>query len=91
LLYGQCYRTISRMKTTIDIDEKKLTEVMRLTGARSRKAAVDYALTSTSRMERLHKLFEKALPDEEYRDALDPAYDLMAIRRKDRPKPHVAR
>ena len=82
---------MSPMKTTIDIDEKKLVGVMRLTGVRSRKAAVDYALECTERIERIHKLFEKALPDDEYRGALDPAYDLMAVRKKDRPTPHVAR
>lgn len=71
------------MKTTIDIDEKKLAGVMRLTGMRSRKAAVDYALASTERIERLRKLFEKPLPDEEYLHALDPAYDLNAERAKD--------
>ncbi len=64
------------MKTTIDIDEKKLESVMQLTGARSRKAAVDYALAGTERAERLRKVFENPLPDEEYREALDPAYDL---------------
>ena len=74
---------MTRMKTTIDIDEKKLGEVMRLTGLRSRKAAVDYALTSTERMERLRKLFEEPLPDEEYLHALDPAYDLSATRSMD--------
>lgn len=73
------------MKTTIDIDEKKLTKVMRLTGVRSRKAAVDYALSCTERVERLRKLFENPLPDEEYRTATDPSYDLAAIRNQDRP------
>jgi Arc/MetJ family transcription regulator len=78
------------MKTTIDLDERKLAGVMRLTGVRSRKAAVDYALACTERIERLRQLFEKALPDEEYRGALDPAYDLMAVRKRDRAVPHVA-
>ncbi|MDP6524367.1 MAG: type II toxin-antitoxin system VapB family antitoxin [Kiritimatiellia bacterium] len=77
------------MKTTIDIDEKKLETVMRLTGARTRKAAVDYALTCTERSERLRKVFEKPLPDEEYRGSLDPDYDLRSIRGKDRPGAHV--
>lgn len=77
------------MKTTIDIDETKLTSVMRLTGVRSRKAAVDYALACTERIERLHRFFERALPDEEYKCAMDPAYDLIAARKKDRPGSHV--
>ena len=77
------------MKTTLDIDEKKLEEVMRLTGARSRKAAVNYALECAARVERLRKLFEKPLPDEEYRTAVDPSYDLLTLRQKDVPSPHV--
>ena len=32
------------MKTTIDIDERRLKRVMELTGAKTRKAAVNYAL-----------------------------------------------
>lgn len=80
LIDGRLYRTFYRMKTTIDIDEKKLANVMRLTGVRSRKAAVDYALATTERNERLRQLFEKALPDEAYKAALDPAYDLNALR-----------
>jgi Arc/MetJ family transcription regulator len=91
LPYGTFSRTLCRMKTTIDVDEKKLAGVMRLTGVHSRKAAVDYALACTERIETLRKLFEKALPDEEYKGALDPAYDLMAVRKKDRPTSHVAR
>ena len=79
------------MKTTIDIDEGKLDAVMHLTGVRSRKAAVDYALACAERVERLRKVFEKPLPDEEYRTAVDPAYDVAALRAKDRPKRHVAR
>jgi Arc/MetJ family transcription regulator len=79
------------MKTTIDIDEKKLAAVMRLTGARSRKAAVDYALVCTERSERLRLLFEKALPDEAYKGSVDPAYDIKALREKEKPKHHVAR
>jgi hypothetical protein len=53
------------MKTTIDIDEKKLATVMSL-------------------------LFKKALPDKAYISSLDPAYDLTALRAKDRTKHHVA-
>jgi Arc/MetJ family transcription regulator len=79
------------MKTTIDIDEAKLADVMHLTGAKSRKAAVDYALSCAERVERLRKLFEKPLPDEEYRTAIDPAYDILALREKDEPVSHVAR
>ena len=80
------------MKTTIDIDERKLSALMRLTGLRSRKATVEYALCRAEETERLRRLFEKPLPDEDYRTALDPAYDLAAVRAQDKPKArrHVA-
>jgi Arc/MetJ family transcription regulator len=51
------------MKTTIDIDERKLADVMKLAGVRTREAAVDYALTCAEKTERLRKVFEKPLPD----------------------------
>jgi hypothetical protein len=79
------------MKTTIDIDEKKLKRVLRLTGARSRKAAVDYAPSCAGRTGRLARVFENPLPDEAYRRALDPAYHLAALRAKDQPGRQVAR
>jgi hypothetical protein len=34
----------------------------------------------------LRLLFERSLPDEAYTGALDPEYDLMARREKDRPR-----
>jgi Arc/MetJ family transcription regulator len=85
-------RTIVHMKTTIDIDEKKLTGIMRMAGIRSRRAAVDYALTCADRIERLRKLFDRPLPEDQYVNALDPAYDLMVVREKDKPEReyHVA-
>jgi len=84
-LYGRDSRIIGRLKTTIDIDEKKLTGLMKMAGIKSRKAAVDYALSCTERMERLRKLFATPLPDSEYESALDPAYDVMMVREKDKP------
>lgn len=38
------------------------------------------------RIERLRKLFEHPLPDEEYANALDPSCDVMAVREKDKPE-----
>jgi Arc/MetJ family transcription regulator len=73
------------MKTTIDLDERRLASVMRLTGIRTRKAAVDYALSAAERQASLDRLLERALPDQEYRTAVDPQYDVLALRRKERP------
>jgi Arc/MetJ family transcription regulator len=74
------------MKTTIDIDEKKLMSLMRTAGIKTRKAAVDYALSCAERMVRLRAVLANPLPDTEYTDALDPAYDVMALREHDKPE-----
>jgi hypothetical protein len=79
------------MKTTIVLDERKLKAVMRLTGIRTRKAAVDYALSRAEEAARTWKLFEGALPSEAFKDAVDPGYDVLALREKEKPKRHVAR
>ena len=78
------------MKTTIDVDEKKLKAVMRMTGIKTRKAAIDYALARAEKMARITQLFEKALPANAYREAIDPSYDLLAVREKEKPGHHVA-
>ena len=85
LKYGMLCRTISRMKTTIDLDERRLSAVMKLTGLRTRKAAVNYALCAAERQASLERLLERAMPDEAYRTAVDPKYDLLALRRRERP------
>lgn len=73
------------MKTTIDLDERRLSVVMKLTGLKTRKAAVDYALGAAERQASLDRLLERALPDEEYRSAVDPKYDVPALRKRERP------
>ncbi len=85
LKYGKNSRTICRMKTTIDLDERRLSAVMKLTGLRTRKAAVNYALCAAERQASMERLLERALPDEAYRTAVDPKYDLLALRQRERP------
>ena len=68
------------MKTTIDIDEKRLKRVMELTGVRTRKAAVDYALREAEKAGRIDKLVREALPGSEFKDAVDPGYDILRLR-----------
>ncbi len=79
--YGRASRTIIGMKTTIDLDERRLASVMRLTGLRTRKAAIAYALVAAERAASLDRLMEKALPDEDYRSAVDARYDVVALRK----------
>lgn len=84
LPYGRMTHIISLMKTTVEIDEKRLASVMKLTGLRTRKAAVDYALRAAERSASLDRLMEEALPDEAYRTAVDPHYDVVKLRKSAR-------
>ena len=68
------------MKTTIEIDEIRLGRVMKLTGMKTRRAAVDYALAEAEKAAKMRALFEKPLPAEAYRTAVAPGYDVRAAR-----------
>ena len=71
------------MKTTIDIDERRLKNVMKLSGAKTRKAAVDYALREAEKSGRIDWLIREALPGSEFADAVDPNYDVRAVRNRE--------
>ena len=71
------------MKTTIDIDEVRLKRVMKLTGAKTRKAAVDYALREAEKSGRIDRLVREALPGSEFTDAVDIDYDVCAVRSRE--------
>lgn len=73
------------MKTTIEIDEPKLLSLMELTEIKTRKEAIDFALTEAVRQAKIKKLLETRFTPEELADAIDPAYDLMALREKEKP------
>jgi len=73
------------MKITVDIDEKKLSRLMDLTGIRTKTRALDYALSIAERNARRDKLFETRLDPEELGEAVDPSYDLLALREAEKP------
>ena len=74
------------MKTTIELDEEKLTRVMQLTGLKTRREAIDYALDQAERAAKIAKLFARPRKSkEEIREALDPEYDLTALREQEKP------
>ena len=73
------------MKTTLEIDEKRLRNVMALTGLKTRRAAVDYSLAEVERLARVNKVMERAWSPERLKDVLDPRYDVVALRERDRP------
>jgi len=75
------------MKMTMHIDDGLLARVMEATGAASKTKAIDFALREMDRRAKLVKLCHEGLglgPDE-LREAVDPAYDLNAMRRSETP------
>jgi Arc/MetJ family transcription regulator len=71
------------MKTTIDIPDGTLEEVMKLTGAKTKRGAVVTAVEHYNRLKRLEKL--NARVRGQFRDFMSQA-DLKAMRVADRPK-----
>ncbi len=75
------------MKMTMHIDDGLLERVMAATGATSKTMAVDLALREMDRKAKLAKMCSEGLgltPDE-LKDAIDPAYDLDDMRRRETP------
>ncbi|MEN3943408.1 type II toxin-antitoxin system VapB family antitoxin [Prosthecobacter sp. SYSU 5D2] len=68
------------MKTTIEIDEEKLGSIMRMTGISTMKEAVDWALNEAVRIATINHIMENPWSPEEARNAVDPDYDIIAIR-----------
>lgn len=79
------------MKTTIEIDEGKLKSIMRLTGLGTRKDAVDWALTEALRIAEIDRIAETPWDAGFLKDAVDPNYDVIAVRRESVGYPPSAR
>lgn len=69
-------------KTTVEIDEDKLERVMALTGLKTRKEAIDFALTEAERIAALNRIAETPWSAETLKDAIDPGYEVLAARRQ---------
>ncbi|MBI2948619.1 MAG: type II toxin-antitoxin system VapB family antitoxin [Verrucomicrobia bacterium] len=72
---------------TLHIDDELLARVMAATGAESKTKAIDLALREVDRKATLVRLAREGLgltPDE-LKDAVDPAYDLDEMRRRETP------
>ena len=81
------YRIIIWVKTTVELDEQKLLRVMELTELKTRKEAIDYALSQAERAAKIAKLFSRPRRSkEELRNLLDPKYDLMTLREQEKPR-----
>jgi len=78
-------RTISRMKTTIDLDEKRLQSVMKLKSFKTRKEAIDYALIEAERRAKVDMLLREP-PLELKGPWVREDYDVKVLREADRPR-----
>ena len=75
------------MKMTLHIDDGLLARVMEATGAASKTSAIDIAIREMDRKAKLVSLATEGLglgPDE-LKDAVDPAYDLDEMRKRETP------
>lgn len=75
------------MKMTLHIDDELLARVMAATGAESKTKAVDLALREVDRKAKLVKLASEGLglTADELKEAVDPAYHLEEMRRREAP------
>ena len=69
------------MKTTIDLDEAKLERIMALTGIKTRKDAIDFALNEAERIAKVnHALNSPLYVVREGEPVIDPDYDVRTMR-----------
>lgn len=75
------------MKMTMHIDEELLDRVIAAHGFASKTEAVEMALREMDRKDRLKEYFKKGLgwTPEELGNAIDPKYDVMALRAAEPP------
>lgn len=74
------------VKMTMFIDEGLLERVRKLTGLKTKTETVEFALRETERKRKLGKfLASRKVAAKEWKESLDPAYDLMSLRLAENP------
>lgn len=75
------------MKMTMFIDEALLARVMELTGLKTKTEAVEFSLREAERKAKLGRLIAKEkLAADEWKESVDPGYDLLALRVAEKPR-----
>lgn len=74
------------MKTTLEIDEVKLKNLMHLRKIKTRREAVDYALSEATHKAEMEAFFETVMDHSEYVNVIAEDYDLEALRNREMPK-----
>lgn len=86
------YRSDAMMKMTMFIDEALLARVMRLTGLKTKTETVEFALRETERKNKLVNFLKtRKMGTAEWKDSVDPAYDLMRLRLAEKPPRYRAK
>ena len=70
---------------TVEIDEKKLLRLMKLTGIKTKTKALNYALNAAEKSARRSKLLCTSLAPKDLENAIDPRYDLRELRAREKP------
>lgn len=73
------------MKTTVEVDEHKLKRVMMLCGMRTRRDAIDLALTELERKASFKSLLSRKWDTAILREAVDPDYSVLELRDQEKP------
>ncbi len=81
--YGWDGRKYTHMKTTLEIDEGKLEKIMRLMSFKTRKDAVDWALTEAERLAVMENIKANPWSADVLREGYDDDYAEMMLRRRD--------
>lgn len=69
------------MKTTVELDDEKLESIMRNMAFKTRKEAIDWALTEAERLAVMHQIKANPWSEAVLREGWDADYDILAIRR----------
>ena len=71
---------------TVEIDEEKLSRLMKLTGIKTKTKALSYALSAAERSARRARLFATPLDAKTLENAIDPRYDVLELRELEKPR-----
>lgn len=69
------------MKTTVELDDAKLENIMRMMGFRTRKEAIDWSLTEAERLATMNHIRANPWSAAVLREGMDADYDILALRR----------
>ncbi len=69
------------MKTTVELDDEKLENIMKAMDFKTRKEAIDWALTEGERLAVMHHIKANPWSAEMIREGVDADYDVLAVRR----------